>query len=92
MQRIPKARFVSNPCRLRYFGQEIVIYREDLMGRLLRNLVLVKKTADEGADMKRYVSFINSDLLLTSPACPDCARPSPPLSPATKRPPDTMGV
>jgi len=54
-QRVPKAHFVSNPCRLRYFGQEIVIYREDLMGRLLRNLIGVK-SADEGADMKRYVS------------------------------------
>lgn len=55
LQRIPKARFVSNPCRLRYFGQEIVIYREDLMGRMLRNLVGVKGEED-GADMKRYVS------------------------------------
>lgn len=53
--RIPKAKFVSNPCRLRYFGQDIVICREDLMGRMLRNLVGVK-SAKEGADMKRYVS------------------------------------
>lgn len=56
LQRVPKARFVSNPCRLRYFGQEIVIYREDLMGRMLRNLVGVKRE-EEGADMKRYVSW-----------------------------------
>lgn len=57
-QRVPKAHFVSNPCRLRYFGQEIVIYRDDLMGRMLRNLVRVKSTdgADTDADMKRYVS------------------------------------
>lgn len=52
--RIPKARFVSNPCRIRYFGQEIVIYREDLMGRMVRGLVGIKD--EEGADMKRYVS------------------------------------
>lgn len=51
--RIPKARFVSNPCRIRYFGMELVICREDLMGRMMRNLVAVKE--DEGADMKRYV-------------------------------------
>ncbi len=52
-QRIPKARFVSNPCRLRYFGQELVICREDLMGRMVRNLVGVKE--EESVDMKRYV-------------------------------------
>ncbi|BEI83060.1 hypothetical protein CcaverHIS002_0309280 [Cutaneotrichosporon cavernicola] len=53
LQRVPKARFVSNPCRLRYFGQEIVIYREDLMGRMLRNLVAIKD--EKEADMKRYL-------------------------------------
>lgn len=57
LQRIPKARFVSNPCRLRYFGQEIVIYREDLMGRMLRNLVTIKD--ENEADMKRYVSLLD---------------------------------
>ena len=60
--RIPKARFVSNPCRLRYFGQEIVIYREDLMGRMVRGLVGVKE--EEGADMKRYVSAIERFLFM----------------------------
>lgn len=54
-QRVPKARFVSNPCRLRYFGQEIVICREDLMGKMVRGLVGVKK--EEGVDMKRYVGL-----------------------------------
>ena len=52
-QRIPRARFVSNPCRIRYFGQEIVVCREDLMGRMMRNLVGIK---EEEGDMKRYVS------------------------------------
>ena len=52
--RIPKARFVSNPCRIRYFGQELVIYREDLMGRMVRSLVGIKE--EDSADMKRYVS------------------------------------
>jgi DNA polymerase epsilon subunit 2 len=51
--RIPNVRFVSNPCRLRYFGQEITICREDLMGRMVRGLVGVK--SDENVDMKRYV-------------------------------------
>lgn len=32
----------SNPCRLQYLSQEIVVFRDDLMGRLLRNTVLIK--------------------------------------------------
>lgn len=51
--KIPKATFASNPARIQYFNQEIVIFREDLMGRMLRNLVSVK---DEAGDMRRFVS------------------------------------
>jgi hypothetical protein len=51
--KIPKATFTSNPARIQYFNQEIVIFREDLMGRMLRNLVSVK---DEAGDMRRFVS------------------------------------
>ncbi|EKD03887.1 epsilon DNA polymerase [Trichosporon asahii var. asahii CBS 8904] len=69
--RIPKAKFVSNPCRLRYFGQDIVICREDLMGRMLRNLVGVK-SANEGADMKRYTILDQAHL---SPL-PESVRPT----------------
>lgn len=66
LQRVPKARFVSNPCRLRYFGQEIVICREDLMGRMLRNVVDMKSGKD-GIEMTRYVSTFWP----LTPACPD---------------------
>jgi DNA polymerase epsilon subunit 2 len=45
----------SNPCRLKFFAQEIVIYRDDLMSRMLRNLVGVKPNA-RNEDLKRYVS------------------------------------
>ena len=54
--RIPKARFVSNPCRIKYFGLEVVVCREDIMGKMVRNLVTVKDEG-KGADMKRYVSL-----------------------------------
>lgn len=53
--KIPKAHFVSNPCRIKYFGQEIVVCREDLMARMMRNLVAVKEGQE--VDMKRYVSL-----------------------------------
>lgn len=47
---------MSNPCRLKCFGQEIVIYREDIMARMLRNLVGVKPDV-QNDDMKRFVCF-----------------------------------
>jgi hypothetical protein len=34
--RIPNATFTSNPCRIRYCTQDIVIFREDLLAKLLR--------------------------------------------------------
>lgn len=36
-------------------GQEIVIYRQDLMAKMMRNLVGVKPDL-ESADLKRYAS------------------------------------
>lgn len=64
--RIPKARFVSNPCRIKYFGLEVVICREDIMSRMVRNLVTVKDEG-KGADMKRYVgaTFLSRPSLKT---------------------------
>ncbi len=56
LAKVPKARFTTNPCRLRYFGQEIVIMREDLMSRMLRNLVIVKESV-QGEEMKRFVGM-----------------------------------
>jgi DNA polymerase epsilon subunit 2 len=35
------ARFVSNPCRLGYFSQEISVFRSDIADSLLRNRVVV---------------------------------------------------
>lgn len=41
---------------MKYFDQEIVICREDLMGRMLRNLMGVKEGVVDGAEMKKFVS------------------------------------
>lgn len=63
--RVPRAHFMSNPCRIKCFGQEIVIYREDLMARMLRNLVGVKPDV-QNDDMKRFVrrfSFTHERIL-----------------------------
>ena len=53
--KVLRAHFGSNPCRIKFFGQEIVVYREDLMARLLRNLVGVKPDV-RNDDLKRFVS------------------------------------
>ena len=37
--RIPNAQFCSNPCRIQFCTQEIVVFREDLMSKLCRHCV-----------------------------------------------------
>lgn len=57
--RVPKVHFGTNPCRIRFFEQEIVIFRENLMARMLRNLVGVKPNVHTD-DLKRYVGGAHS--------------------------------
>ncbi|KDN43322.1 hypothetical protein K437DRAFT_225693 [Tilletiaria anomala UBC 951] len=49
--------FTTNPCRIRYFSQEVVIFREDLMARMLRNVVQIKdeQQEEEGVDLRKYL-------------------------------------
>jgi DNA polymerase epsilon subunit 2 len=54
--KIPKLHLASNPCRVKFFAQEIVIFRDDIMSRMLRNLVGVKPNVGN-EDLKRYVRF-----------------------------------
>ena len=56
--KVPKSHFMSNPCRIKCFGQEIVIFRDDIMSRMLRNLVGAKPDVLND-DLKRYVSALN---------------------------------
>ncbi|KAI0270066.1 DNA polymerase epsilon subunit B [Russula aff. rugulosa BPL654] len=59
--KIPNIHLASNPCRIKFFGQEIVIYRDDVMSRMLRNLVGVKPDA-RNEDLKRYSILDQSHL------------------------------
>lgn len=72
INKVPKATFTTNPARIKYFDQEIVIFREDLMGRMLRSLVQIKQGVD-GANMKRFVSdfFV---LEIKRGVCPGCSK------------------
>ncbi|KAJ6628723.1 DNA polymerase alpha/epsilon subunit B-domain-containing protein [Mycena sp. CBHHK59/15] len=52
--KIPKVHFATNPCRIKFFDQEIVIFREDSMARMLRNIVGMKPDV-RSDDLKRFV-------------------------------------
>ena len=52
--KIPRVCFATNPCRIKFFNQEIVVFREDTMSRMLRNTVGVKPNA-RGDALKRFV-------------------------------------
>lgn len=62
--KVPNITFGSNPCRIRYFSQEIVVFREDMMGRLMRNKVRMGN--NEGGDLRKAVSVPHLDFLLLS--------------------------
>ncbi|KAK7060583.1 DNA-directed DNA polymerase epsilon, subunit B [Paramarasmius palmivorus] len=52
--KITKAHFASNPCRIKFFDQEIVVFRDDCMSKMMRNLTGVKVDADS-EDLQRYL-------------------------------------
>ncbi|KAJ3041234.1 DNA polymerase epsilon subunit 2 [Rhizophlyctis rosea] len=45
--KVPKAHFASNPCRIKYCTQEIVVFREDLVNKMRRNAVLSPSGEDD---------------------------------------------
>ncbi|GAA5853296.1 hypothetical protein JCM8547_000275 [Rhodosporidiobolus lusitaniae] len=49
--KIPNLTLGSNPCRLRWFSQEVVVFRDDLMGRMMRNAV--RFPVEEGDGTKK---------------------------------------
>ena len=59
--RIKNASFVSNPCHIRYCTQEIVVFREDILSRMRRN-VLIKPVADDLNDDRFHVSCLAEDV------------------------------
>ena len=63
LAKIPNLTLGTNPCRVRWFSQEIVIFRDDLMGRMMRNAV--RFVGDEGVkkgNLKKAVRFLHLSL------------------------------
>lgn len=54
--RIKNSIFTSNPCHIRYCTQEIIVFREDILARMRRN-VLIKPIISELNDDRFHVSF-----------------------------------
>ncbi|XP_064621990.1 DNA polymerase epsilon subunit 2-like [Lineus longissimus] len=46
MRKVPNALFTSNPCRIQYCTQEIVIFRENIVTKMCRNCVRFPKDGD----------------------------------------------
>ncbi|KAJ3199668.1 DNA polymerase epsilon subunit 2 [Dinochytrium kinnereticum] len=63
---VPKAEFTSNPCRLRYCLQEMVIFRENLMSRVRRNTILSPDMVQE-PDMAKHLIKTICDQSFLSP-------------------------
>ncbi|KAI9017107.1 DNA polymerase alpha/epsilon subunit B-domain-containing protein [Gaertneriomyces semiglobifer] len=56
--KVPKAKFASNPCRIKYCTQEIVIFREDLANRMRRNCIVAPSNDLQDPLEKHLVSTI----------------------------------
>ncbi|XP_059179397.1 DNA polymerase epsilon subunit 2-like isoform X2 [Physella acuta] len=69
-KKVPSAVFTSNPCRIQYCTQEIVIFREDIVTKLCRNCV--KFPADGNVPVHFAKSLISQAHLCPLPlhVCP----------------------
>ncbi|KAI9304710.1 DNA polymerase alpha/epsilon subunit B-domain-containing protein [Cunninghamella echinulata] len=47
LQKLKRSYFATNPCRIRFCTQDILIYREDILSKLWRNALLNPNTAIE---------------------------------------------
>lgn len=60
LKKVPNAEFTTNPCRIRYCSQEIVVMREDLIARLCRNSL----HAPIANDIPQHVSSFDLFILI----------------------------
>lgn len=55
-QQVPNVKMASNPCRIQWFSQEIVIARDDFMSKVMRNALRITGGAD--TDVRKAVSSV----------------------------------
>ncbi|CAO3675892.1 unnamed protein product [Umbelopsis vinacea] len=54
-QKVKRAIFTSNPTRIKYCTQEIVVFREDLLNRLRRNMLIQGDNPQDDRDLTKPV-------------------------------------
>ena len=65
-KRIKHINFASNPCRMRFYSQEIVFFREDLLRKMRRHAIVSSEHAEAGQDISELlVETVIKQVLLT---------------------------
>lgn len=62
MKDVPNCSFASNPCRIQYTNQEIVIMRNDLVEKMCRNSIHMPSTT---ADIPEHVKIFFSNMKIS---------------------------
>ncbi|CAO2832352.1 unnamed protein product [Amaranthus hypochondriacus] len=57
-EEIPNALFMSNPCRIKFYSQEIVILRRDLLYRMRRSCLIPPSTAETSDPFSHLVATL----------------------------------
>ncbi|KAL2328055.1 hypothetical protein Fmac_021482 [Flemingia macrophylla] len=57
---IPNAIFCSNPCRIKFYTQEIVFFRQDLLYRMRRSCLIPPSTEETDDDFRHLVATITN--------------------------------
>lgn len=57
-QKVRKVTFTTNPCRIRYCTQDIVVYREDLLNKLWRNTLITPNLQADNDPIRHLVRTV----------------------------------
>jgi DNA polymerase epsilon subunit 2 len=65
--KIPKVHLANNPCRIRYYGHDIVIFRDDLVHKMRRHCIIQPQFDEETTEISHHLV---KTLLDQSHLCP----------------------
>ncbi len=54
-EKVPHASFATNPCRLRFYAQEITIFREDILKKMQRHCIFAPRSDEREMDVTEHV-------------------------------------
>lgn len=93
-RRLPRAfcaerlHWMSNPCRIVYFTQELVVFRDDIMSKMLRSALPLRHELSEG-DLQKFVRVCRP---ADAAACLHAAGPGAPVPAPAAGAPGALGV